>query len=227
MSVLEKIKTVPFTSTQYVDEASPKQQIYVHHTASSPDPYGVVKWWETTPDKIATSFVIAGKPDSSGKWKDGDIIQCFGTAKWAWHLGLTAKHLKAGGPKAWNNKELNRQSIGIEICSWGQLTKTDAGFKNYVGRIVPDGEVAELATPWRGFKYYQKYTQAQLDNVGELLQFLGNKWNIPLTYKGARMFDVCADALQGAPGVWTHASVRPDKNDCFPQTELISMLSSL
>lgn len=227
MSVLEKIKTVPFTSTQYVDEASPKQQIYVHHTASSPDPYGVVKWWETTPDKIATSFVIAGKPDSSGKWKDGDIIQCFGTGKWAWHLGLTAKHLKAGGPKAWNNKELNRQSIGIEICSWGQLTKTDAGFKNYVGRVVPADEVIEYPVAYRGYKYYQKYTSAQLASVKELLQYLCNKWNISSVYKGDRIFDICPDALQGTNGIYSHVSCRPDKNDCHPQPELIDVLKSL
>ena len=227
MSILEKIKTVPFAPSNFMDESSPKQQIFVHHTASSPNPFGVIDWWVSTPEKVATSFVIAGKADASGKWKDGDILQCFGTAKWAWHLGLTAKHLSAGGPKAWTNKEMNRQSIGIEICNWGGLTKTDAGFKSYAGRIVPADEVIEYPTPYKGYKYYQKYTPAQLASVKELLQFLATKWNIPTTYKGDRIFNVCADALQGTPGIWTHTSVRPDKSDCHPQPELIAMLSSL
>jgi len=225
MSVIEKIKTVPFATTNYINESSPKRQIYIHHTASSPNPFGVIKWWESTPETVATSFVIGGTTGPS--WKDGDIVQAFGSAKWGWHLGLAAKHLKAGGATAWSNKELNRQSIGIEICNWGYLTKTSKGFKNYAGGIVPDAEVVELEVPYKGYKYYQKYTPAQLDNTAELLRYLCAKWNIPSAFKGSRIFDICPDALQGAPGIWTHTSVRPDKFDCFPQKELISMLSSL
>lgn len=227
MSVLDKIKMVPLAIDQYVREEVNKTQIVVHHTASSPDPYGVLKWWNSTPDKIAVSFVIGGVPPANGSWKDGDILQCFGSNFWAWHLGLTEKHLQAGGPNAKTNKYLNSTAIGIEICNWGQLTKTDRGYVNYVGTVVPDYQVVELATPFRGFKYYQKYTQAQLDNTGELIQFLGKKWNIPVTYKGDSLFNVSPAALQGESGVWSHVSYRPDKNDCFPQTELITMLKSL
>lgn len=227
MSVLEKIKMVPFATSQYMDESSPKTQIFVHHTASSPNPFGVVDWWITTPEKVATSFVIGGKPDKSGKWQDGEILQCFSSAKWAWHLGLKASHLKAGGSKASTNTTLNREAIGIEICNWGGLTKTADGFKTYVGSKVPDDEVIEYPTPYRGYKYYQKYTPAQIQNVKELLQFLCDKWNIPSAYKGDRMFNICAEALQGEPGIWTHTSVRPDKSDCHPQPELIAMLKSL
>lgn len=227
MSVLEKIKLVPFSPQQFLDEAVDKYQIYIHHTASSPDPYGVLKWWESTPERVATAFVIGGAPGSSTKWKDGDIIQAFGSNKWAWHLGLTQKHLTAGGPKAKTNTYLNKFSIGIEICSWGQVTKTDKGFVNYAGGRVADWEVCELAKPYKGYKYYQKYTEAQLQNTFDLLKFLGDKWNIPVKYKGDRIFDICPEALQGEPGVWTHTSVRPDKFDCFPQPELITMLSAL
>lgn len=227
MSVLEKIKLVPFASQHFMDEVSEKYQIYIHHTASSPNPYGVIKWWETTPERVATSFVVGGYPGKSPQWKEGEILQVFGSNKWAWHLGLTQKHLARGGAKAKTNTYLNKHSIGIELCSWGQLTLTDNGFINYAGGRVPDWEVCELSKPYRGFKYYQKYTPVQLQNTFDLLKFLGDKWKIPVKYKGDRMFDICPEALQGESGIWSHTSVRPDKFDCFPQPELISMLSAL
>jgi N-acetyl-anhydromuramyl-L-alanine amidase AmpD len=227
MSVLQKIKLVPFAAQHFMDEVSEKKQIYIHHTASSPNPYGVVKWWETTPERVATSFIVGGTPGKSTDWKDGDIIQVFGSNRWAWHLGLKPHHLAKGGPKAKSNTVLNKESIGIEICSWGQLTSTADGFKNYAGGRVADWEVCELATPYKGFKYYQKYTPAQLQNTFDLLKFLGEKWHIPVKYKGDRIFDICPEALQGESGIWSHTSVRPDKFDCFPQPELISMLSAL
>lgn len=225
--VLKKITMVPFSVNQYMNEDTNKRQIYIHHTAGSPDPFGVVRWWESTPERVATSFIIAGHPGTSTRWKDGDIIQVFGSKKWGWHLGLNQSHLRVGGAGALSNTRLNRESIGIEICNWGQLRQTDRGFLNYAGGRVSDDQVVELSAPYRGFRFYQKYTDAQLENTRDLIRFLGNRWNIPVTYKGDRIFDICPEALRGEPGVWSHTSVRPDKFDCFPQPELIQMLRSL
>jgi N-acetyl-anhydromuramyl-L-alanine amidase AmpD len=226
MTVLDKITTVPFEEKNYVNETTTKNQIYIHHTASSANPYGVIEWWKQTPERVATAFVIGGRSKSS-KWKDGEILQCFGSGKWGWHLGLTAQHLKAGGPNHKSSTDLNKLSIGIEICSWGQLTKTDKGFKSYAGEIVPDDEVVEFSTPYKGFKYYHKYSDAQIQNTGELLTYLCDKWSIPKDFKGMQMFDIDARCLQGESGIWTHTSCRPDKFDCFPQPELIQMLQTL
>jgi N-acetyl-anhydromuramyl-L-alanine amidase AmpD len=227
MTILDRITTVPFGADQYVDVDSPKSMIFIHHTASSANPFGVVDWWKSTAERVATSFIVAGHPGTSTKWKDGDIIQCFSSSKWAYHLGLTQAHLAIGGPKALGSVELNRRSIGIEICNWGQLTKTAKGFVAYSGVAVPDNQVHTFETPFRGYKHYQKYTPAQLDTTFQLLRYLGEKWNIPVAYKGDRIFDLCPECIQGEPGVWTHVSCRPDKFDCFPQPDLITMLKSL
>ena len=226
-NILEKIKVVPFAEKNFLNEDSNKKQIYVHHTASSPDPFGVVKWWEQTPERVATSFIVGGHPGSNVQWKDGDIIQVFNSRKWAWHLGLKPSHLKLGGSKALSNTQLNKESIGIEICNWGQLKQTNKGFINYAGGIVPDNQVTQLSTPYKGFKFYQKYTDAQLENTRGLIRFLADRWNIQTNYKGDRIFGICPEALCGESGIWTHTSVRPDKFDCFPQVELIQMLRSL
>jgi hypothetical protein len=225
MNILEKIIFKPLPETQYLREPSSKNQIYLHHTASSPNPYGVLEDWALTPPRIGTAFIIGGKPDRRNLWKDGDIVQAFSSKFWAWHLGLTNNHLRAGGPRAKTNTELNKNSIGIEICNWGQLTLRNGKFINYVGREVNESEVIELS--YRGHRYFQRYTEAQIEATYHLLKYLGQTWNIPLKYKGDRIFNICPEALQGESGVWTHTSVRPDKVDCFPQPELIQMLNSL
>ena len=144
MGILQKIKLQPLALDQYFNEPCVKKQIILHHTASSPDPYGVLRWWASTPERVATAFVIGGKPiNKSSNWKDGELLQCFGSDKYAWHLGLTSAHLKAGNPGAKSNTELNKMSIGIEICNFGGLTKTNKGYTTYVGSIIPDAEVID------------------------------------------------------------------------------------
>lgn len=227
MSILNKIILNPLTPDQYYTEKTQKKQIYIHHTAGNPDPFSVRKWWLTTPEKVGTSFIIGGKPTKATNWKDGDIHQSFSSDYWAHHLGLTAAHVQIGKPGNKTNLELNKFSIGIELCNWGYLTKTAKGFITYTGVVVPNEEVVTYTTPFKGYTYYHKYTDAQLQNLKELLQFLCNKWNIPTTYYGKEIFDVNVRALRGESGIWTHVSVRPDKFDCHPQLELIDILENL
>lgn len=224
MSVTDKILMVPLAPTQYFDETTNKTQIYVHHTASSPNPHRVLEWWASTPERVATSFVIGGNPNGSKTYRDGSIIQCFGSAKWGYHLGLKKEHLVTGGK---DNITLNKMSIGIEICNWGQLTKGPKGYTSYAGVVVKEPDIVEYKTPFRGFAYYQKYTDAQIASVHELLQFLCAKWNINTEYKGDAIFNIDKRALMGENGIFTHVSVRPDKNDCHPQNELKEALKSL
>lgn len=225
MTVLEKIIWTPLGDAHFMKEETAKHQIYVHHTASSPDPYGVLDWWRHTPERVATAFVIAGRPaGGNARWKDGDIVQCFSSKHWAWHLGLKASHLAKGGKTStW----LNQMSVGIEICSWGQLTEKSTGFYSYAGTRVADVDVCELSVPFRGYKFYQKYTEAQLDNTRELLLYLGQTWDIDLKYKGDEIFDIDKRALMGERGIWAHSSVRKDKFDVYPYPPLINMLKSL
>lgn len=226
-NILDRITMVPLPDDQYLNEASTKRQIFIHHTASSPSPYGVLEYWKQTPERVATAFIVGGAAPVGAKWNDGDILQCYGSAKWAWHLGLTSAHLAKGAPGQSNNVDMNKMSIGIEICNWGQLTKTDKGFKSYAGTIVPDNQVVTYPVAYKGYTHYQKYTDQQIETVGALVKYLATKYSIPTEFKGMEMFDVDPRCLRGEHGVWTHTSCRPDKFDCHPQPELISMLKSL
>lgn len=219
----EDIKLFDFPKTQYIQEEKPKSQIYLHHTAGNSDPFGVFEYWLTNQEKIATCIVIGGKPKKKDNFIDGQIVQGFPSKEWAYHLGLRESTFnKFDLPY----KSLDKLSIGIEICNWGQLTRKNSRFYSWSNTIVPDEEVIELQTPFRGFKYFHNYTDAQIVSVEKLLRFWGQRYSIPLNYHDD-IFDVNTRALNGEPGVFTHCSVRFDKIDIYPHPKLVEMLKSL
>ena len=59
---LSKIKQVPLSEGQYVNEETKKLQIVLHHTAGNSSAPGTIKMWDTDDrGRIATCVVISGK----------------------------------------------------------------------------------------------------------------------------------------------------------------------
>lgn len=224
---VESITQAQLSKNQYVDEIFDKQQIYLHHTASSPDPFGVIEWWQSNKDRIATAFIIAGNSGVMKRWKDGEIVQCFSSKKGAWHLGVSRADLARGEPGSKTSTMLNLNSVGIELCNWGYLIQKNGKFITYEGNAVPENQICEYTTPFRGYKHYQKYTDAQIESMRKLLMYLCDLYSIEKKFKGKEIFDIDKRALRGENGIFTHVSVRVDKFDCHPQPELIQMLESL
>ena len=224
--ILRQIKLIQLPNDQYFREETEKHQIYLHHTAGNANAAGVIEDWARTEIRIATSFIIAGQPPHNKlMWKDGQLYQCFSSKYWGYHLGLKATKLP---PKSLTPMALQRGSIGIEICNWGWLTKrVDGKFINYVGGILSPDEVIDLGYDYRGYRYWHKYTDAQIATTKLLLQYLCEYWDIPTEYKGLEMFDLDDRAFRGESGIFAHCSVRPDKWDISPQPKLIEMLESL
>jgi N-acetyl-anhydromuramyl-L-alanine amidase AmpD len=214
------IKQVSFPVNQYIQEEHPKKQIYLHHTAGNADGEQVFKGWESNAERIATCVTISGPGRTS---VDGQIIQGFSSKHWAFHLGLKESTFQRAGVPY---KSLDKISIGIEICNWGQLTEKDGKFYTYVNRELPRSQVCELETPYKGYKFFHNYTDAQIASVKQLLLLWKDRYNIPLDYY-ADIWDIAPRALKGASGVFTHNSVRRDKVDVYPHPKLIEMLKSL
>jgi len=220
---MKQITQYPFPASQFVAEENGKVQIYLHHTAGNANPKLTYKGWESNAERVATCVVVGGLPDNSKSWEDGEIVQGFSSKFWAWHLGLKeSTFYKFGVPY----KSLDRISIAVEICNFGQLTYRDGKFYTYVNSVIPDSQVIELAAPFRGFRYFHAYTDAQIESVKELLLLWKGKYNIPIGYN-PDIWDVTKRALTGEPGVYTHNSVRLDKCDISPQPKMIEMLKSL
>lgn len=192
--------------SQYFKEKQFKTQIVIHHTASSGNAVNVIHGWNFNVEKIGTAFVIDSK---------GVIYKAFEPEYWAYHLGL----------KSGNNLNLNKGSIGIELCNWGQLIQKDGKFYNYINKEVQSNEVIKLPK-FRGFEYYHAYNDFQLNSLKELLKELCDKFGINKQYN-ENMWDIDAKALGGVNGIYTHVSYRSDKNDCSPQPNLINLLKTI
>jgi N-acetyl-anhydromuramyl-L-alanine amidase AmpD len=219
-----KIKQVPLRESQYIKEETKKTQIVLHHTAGNSSGVGTIKMWDADDrGRIATCVCISGKGLSRDTY-DGEICQAFSSKFWAYHLGVKGDVFRSQGLPA---KSLDKLSIGIEICSWGPLEKKGDKFYNYVDREVPADQVTELETPYKGHKYYHRYTDAQIESVKNLLLYWRDTYGIDLTYQEQDMWSVSKRALRGENGVFTHNSYRKDKTDIHPCPRMIAMLKTL
>jgi N-acetyl-anhydromuramyl-L-alanine amidase AmpD len=222
---------------EIVKEEVTKNTIWLHHTAGGSRPDWTIGGWEKDfqkdkngnpvldkdgnpkPLKVATHFVIGRKSSSSNDnlW-DGKVLKAFDDRYWAYHLGITT-----------NSKELNSKSISIEICNYGPLRfGKDGIFYNYVNKPVNKEDVVELEKPFRGYKYWEKYTDAQIESLKKLIIYLKNRWNLEIEtgIYNEDWFEY-NDKWFTTGGLRTHTQVRKDKSDLFPQPELIQMLNSL
>lgn len=212
--MLDKTKIVQhrLKSSQYFQESSKKHQIYLHHTAGNSDATSVARYWDSTSERVATAFVIGGM---------GTIVQCYPSIEWAYHLGLNQKAFN-GLPY----KNLDKSSIGIEVCNWGMLKEKDGKFYNYVNRIVDSSEVTELDNPFKGHKFWHKYTDKQIDSLKNLIVYLCDKYDISNEYNDD-IWGITERAFKLENGIFTHNSVRKDKSDMYPCPRVIEMLKNL
>ena len=234
--ILIKEKLLP--RGQYLSGPTKKEWLFLHHTAGWHNPYNTVSaWGRDTRGQIATEFVIGGQSIKGGDEKfDGEVVKCIPDGGYGWHLGI-------------GNNVMHRNSVGIEVCNFGQLTKggyTKKGvrvklnpdkFYTYVGTEVHPSQIVELSQPFRGFKHWHKYSDNQIDNLKELILFIANrdsidvrKGLIELIKKEGEFvaFNRTDVALcERTKGMWNHTNVMRGKVDMFPQPELVQMLLSL
>lgn len=203
-------KSCQLEPAQYLKQVTDKDKLFIHFTAGGPSAINVIKYWDSDEPRVATAFVIDGEK--------GQIFECFNPDYWSFHLGIKG-----------TNGALDKTSVGIEICAWGQLTKIGDKYFNYKNGEVPVTEVYELAQPFRGFKYFHKFSDAQLESLEKLLEFLILEYNITVQ-KGFDMswFDFKQDLIDKKyPGIWTHVNVRKDKSDSYPDQRLLDLLNKL
>ncbi len=206
-----------FPVNQYYKEITEKKGIVLHHTVSGDFVSGDIEWWKATPERVATPIIIA---------RDGGIHQMYSSKYWAHHLGIKQNYFKSFDLHPANTQR-NKEFIGVELDSWGGLTTKNSRYYSFSGKEVPQEHVECYEKGFRGYKYFEKYTEAQLHSLKELLEYWGKRYSIPLEYKGDEMFEFNKRALSGEKGIWAHVSFRPDKSDVHPQQELITMLKSL
>ncbi len=227
-----KITDLFLNKGEYYEEIFEKIIFYIHHTAGSHRPDYVIQGWNADSQlvqgvkkqyPIATAFVIGGAStrDPKDVAFDGLVYRCFDEKYWAHHLGTSYA----------NNRVLNKISVAVEICNYGPLKKgTDGKYYTYVNTIVPENMVVKYDKPFRGYLYYQAYTDKQIAALKELILEMKVKFpkielKTPLLKpEGYELHDA---AKNGVSGVFSHTNVLTTKFDMNPQKKLIDMLSEI
>lgn len=224
---------------EYYKGPTKKRAIFLHFTAGSSNPINVVDGWERDErGKVGTHFVIGGINLFTNSTEfDGDIVQCMPDyGNYAWHLGI-------------GNTALHRESIGIELCSYGPIKFKNGSFWTWNDKKVPTLEtekrVGRLKEPFRDYEFYHKISHAQLKSLYFLVKKLAQDNQIDLvgglkeflkTQTPNQAFDYQPKVHSGEikSGLFTHCHVSPknkygnyEKWDMFPQPELIDMINSL
>lgn len=214
-SILSKIKSIDFPKHLYIPKVHDKTQVVLHHTVSPNDSIrGDLYTWLKDQRRIATCIIVGG---------DGTPNQLFSSRYSAYHLGIKEKVFRDLNIPY---KFLDFNAIGVEIDTAGGLVKRNGAWYDVYGYKYDSCDVQEYEIGYRGFYGFQKYTDAQIETVRQLLIYWNDFYGIPLTYNDD-MWVVSKRALTGTPGIWSHTSYRKDKSDIHPQPEMVEMLQSL
>lgn len=193
----------PKSETWYYDASVKKDKIVLHYTAGQ---LAADINQLTTPDyKVSVAYVVA---------RNGKVFELFDPSKWSYHLGQSA----IGG-----NTVNSKTSIGIEISNFGNLKLKDGILYTYTGKeyctLEQKDAYIKLETPFRGELYYCAYTDAQIESVSKLVDFLVGKFNIPKTFLPEKeRYEVFKDkkARNVAPGIYSHVNFVSTKYDIGP-----------
>jgi len=207
---------------EYLLGPTKKEYLFLHHTAGGNNPYSVIKMWNNdTRGRIGTEFVMGGQSVFDGNdIYDGTLVQCFPEGAYAWHLGDNG------------SQYMHSHSVGIEVCNFGPIKNG----LTYTKQKANPLQIVELKQPFRGSKFYHRYSDKQISTLKSFILYIADRDNIDvrkglvqeIKSKGAAGFEFNSNAYYGkVKGMWTHTNTRKDKSDMFPQQELIDMLLSL
>lgn len=229
---------------EYLTTSEKRRYIFLHYTAGWENPYNVVSNWDA--DKrgpIATQFVIGGINPVTGDPKyDGEIVQCLPDIGYGWHLSI-------------GNNAVHRQSIGIEVCNFGWVTKggyvdlkTGKGvskkpnsFYTYTGTEIKPEFVTDLGREFRGFRYFHTVTEKQIESLEYLIKILCSKHNIDPEnglkkrllsntdpFQAFEFSQNIVDGKEASTGIYCHTNVvKSGKWDLSPTKPVIDMILNL
>lgn len=178
---------------QYIAEATTKTGIVLHHTVGG-TAKSTVDYWKSTTDRIATAFIIE---------RDGTVYQCFDPHYWAYQIGMGSNDVD------------NKRFIGIEMASAGAVVQKRGKFYDTFNNAVKPEHVYDNGTPYRGFRYFAAYNEAQIAAQIELIEYLLKLFptiprHTPQDHTGY------LPSWKNFGGIVSHTHLRTDKSDVHP-----------
>lgn len=226
-----KIYDSNISDDYYYDKTTKKNTIWIKNTLSLNKP-DITDRWELAfsrdkegqievdennqPIKLKTSthYTIGGFYKDDTIW-DGKVVRNFDDKFWSYH-----------SPFINQTKNLNSMSVSIEISNLGPLLKKDGLFYTKNGIQIQDSEVLEL--DFMGYKYWNRYTNNQVESLGKLLSHLIKKWNMEFQKENYdESWFKYHKKWNSVDGIRTDSQVSFERFGLFPQNEIIQMLNNL
>ena len=209
-------------SGEYKIGPTSKEYVFLHHTAGWHNPFKCIdQWGRDSRGAVATEFVLGGPSIKGNDDKyDGKMVQAFPEGGYGWHLGKNG------------SQHMHTHSVGIEVNNFGYIKNG----KTYAGTTAHESQIVTLDKPFRGYRTWHRYSDAQIDALYKWILFIAERDSIDvraglpalIKEKGVDAFNFNEDAYYGrVKGLWTHTNTRKDKTDMFPQPELMDMFTSL
>ena len=129
--------------------------------------------------------------------------------------------------------------MGLLICNFGFLTEKNGKYYTYTKQVVPNQYVVDLGKNFRGYRFWHKYTDRQIQSLSKLIKHISTQFNIDINSSGIKnqlansvhpfqAFEYNPQAVKGkVKGILSHTSVRKDKFDVSPQMNLVNMINEL
>jgi len=119
-------------------------------------------------------------------------------------------------PETYSNyidiKTYNKSAIIISLENLGWLRKNPlkGGYINWIGNIYKD-RIYERK--WRGYFFWQPYTEIQMDSLSKLIKKLCVDFNIPETFIG---HNVKVDKIEKFHGIASYSNYDAERTDLNP-----------
>lgn len=187
-------------NNQYIAIKSKKERIVLHHTAGG-SAQSSIDWWNKHSDRVSTPFIIP---------RSGEIWQLFDESYWAYALGI-------------NSSKAEKKSIHIELANAGGLTKINGEYHTYFGKKIDQENVVTYKQKHRGKFSYERYTDAQVEAVVYLIDYLSQRFDLELgDVEKFWWYD-----YDSQKALISHTTLRKDKSDIHPQPNLIKAIYDL
>lgn len=198
----------PLPEVRTFAEPSSKRAVVLHHTAG-PTALGAYLTFAQG-GHVNTPYIVD---------IDGSVWHLYDEAKrWGFHLGLAAGAIKAAGL---GYGQLDRETVGIEIASWGALTRKDDKLfvwnGDYYCATAETHRYCRVSAGYRGAWEFARYSSPQIEAVAALCATLCERYGIPRVIPPrARRFDCSIPIYAWWKGVMSHSNLRSDKTDLPP-----------
>jgi hypothetical protein len=94
------------------------------------------------------------------------------------------------------NENIASQSIIIDVVNYGHLIKRNNTYYTITNEEIPHIEVYNYDNPYKGYSYWHKYNDRQLQSIALLTKYLKNKWQMG-------NFDIVSDDMFKYHAKWS------------------------